>query len=494
MDLSLILGMAADGFPDRVAIGSSDSGLTFAALHARVERLAAALPAGRPVVYVGPHGEHAATLLFAASAAGSPFAPVNGRLPREQVVELVRRLDPALVVCTPDLETALNSTAPLVLTTARLDDLERVDVPASEPSDVAVLLYTSGTTAAPKAAVLTHENLLAYVMETLDFGSAGDDECLLLAVPPFHVAGIAAVLSNAYLGRRVVALPAFDPNAWLQAVRDESVTHAFVVPTMLARIVAALRDNPTLAGQSLRTLSYGGARTPGPVLEEALALFPEVQFVNAYGLTETSSTIAVLGPEDHRPDPTDPVAVGRLASVGQVVPSVEVEIIDEAGRPVSTGRSGRVRMRGAQVGGSYLGTGSTLDREGWLVTGDLGHLDDDGYLFLEGRADDVVIRGGENISAAEVEDALLRCDGVAQAAVVGVPDEEWGERLAAAVVARDGVSLEPDALRARVRELLGSLKTPDQVVLREDLPLTATGKVLKRVLRDELVASLQPTT
>lgn len=494
MDLSLILQMAADGFPGRVAVGGRTAGLTFSDLRTRATKLAASLPSGRNVVYVGPSGDAAATLMFAAAFAGATYAPVNARLPREQVVELVRRLDPALVVCTAELEPALNATASVVVTSDRLDGLGRIEVPSAEPSDVAVLLYTSGTSASPKVAVLTHDNLLAYVLETLDFGTAGDDECLLLAVPPFHIAGVAAVLSNVYLGRRVVPLPAFEPYAWLQAVREESVTHAFVVPTMLARIVAVLRQDPTLAGHTLRMLSYGGARTPRPVLEEALALLPHVEFVNAYGLTETSSTIAVLGPADHRPDPSDPIAVGRLASVGQVVPSVEVEIVGEDGSPVAPGTSGRVRMRGAQVGGSYLGTGSTLDDDGWLVTGDLGHIDGDGYLFLEGRADDVIIRGGENISAAEVEDALLRCEGVAQAAVVGLLDDEWGERVAAVVVAQDGVTLEPEALRTAVRAHLGSLKTPDRVVFAADLPATATGKVLKRVLRDELVASALPIT
>lgn len=486
MEVSLILDMAASGLPDRVFVGSAEDGTTFAQLHEHVQRLAAVLPAGRPVAYVGPHGETAATLLFAGAAAGAPFAPVNGRLPIEQVAELVRRLDAALLVCPAELVAPLTGTAAVVISPEELGHLTSVPVATGEPSEVAVLLYTSGTTAAPKAAVLTHDNLLAYVLETLEFGSADEDEALLLAVPPFHVAGVAAVLSNAYVGRRLVPLPTFDPHAWLRTVQQERITSAFVVPTMLARIVAALREEPSLSPSSLRALSYGGAHMPRPVLEDALALLPDTDFVNAYGLTETSSTIAVLGPEDHRPDATDPVATARLASVGRVLPSIEVEIVDQSGAPLPTGTTGRVRMRGAQVGGSYLGAGSVLDPHGWLVTGDLGRLDEGGYLFLEGRADDVVIRGGENISPAEVEDALLRCAGVAQAAVLGVPDAEWGERLAAVVVPEPGARLVPDELRAAVRARLGSLKTPDQVVVRDEIPLTATGKVLKRVLKGEL--------
>jgi acyl-CoA synthetase (AMP-forming)/AMP-acid ligase II len=490
MDLSLLLQMAAQGMPDRVFLGSAGSGTTFAQLESDAKLLADILPPGQPVAYAGPHGVVAVRLLFACAAAGAPFAPVNSRLPHDQIAALVRRLEPSVLVCADDLASALAGTAPTVVPASRLGELtaRSHDGPARQRSETAALLYTSGTTATPKAAVLSHSNLLAYVMETLDFASAGEDECLLMAVPPFHVAGIAAVLSNTYVGRRVVALPLFEARAWLTTVRAEKVTHAFVVPTMLARIVAAMRDDPALRCPSLRALSYGGARMPLPVLESALALFPDTDFVNAYGLTETSSTIAVLGPADHRPDPDDAVAAARLTSVGRVLPSVELQVIGEDGTSLPHRSSGRIRMRGAQVGGSYLGVGSTLDADGWLVTGDLGRIDEDGYLFLDGRADDVVIRGGENIAPAEVEDALLRYPGIAQAAVLGVPDGEWGERLVAALVATDGTDLDLDAVREHVRVMLGSLKTPDRLVVRHELPLTATGKVLKRVLQHELSA------
>jgi fatty-acyl-CoA synthase len=171
---------------------------------------------------------------------------------------------------------------------------------AEDPARPAVLLFTSGTSAAPKAAVLHHDNLAAYLFNTVEFASAGEDEATLLAVPPFHIAGVAAVLSSAYAGRRIVPLDRFEAAAWLRLARDQAVTHAMVVPTMLARIVTALEADPTLYPPALRSLAYGGARMPAPVLERALALLPGTGFVNAYGLTETSSTVAVLGPEDHR--------------------------------------------------------------------------------------------------------------------------------------------------------------------------------------------------
>jgi acyl-CoA synthetase (AMP-forming)/AMP-acid ligase II len=271
----------------------------------------------------------------------------------------------------------------------------------------------------------------------------------------------------------------------LEAAQRHQITHAFVVPTMLARILEAVGEDPHVALPSLRSLAYGGARMPLPVLERALEVFPDVDFVNAYGLTETSSTIAVLGPQEHRAARRGGAeAVERLRSVGQVVPGVEVEVVDASGASVSARVEGRIRIRGAQVNGGYLGEESPPEEGSWLITGDVGWLDEAGYLYIAGRADDTVIRGGENIAPAEVEDALLRHPSVLQAAVVGVPDDEWGERLAAAVVVRTPADPPTAAeLRDHVRALLGTLKCPDLVTVVDDLPLTASGKVLRRDVR-----------
>jgi acyl-CoA synthetase (AMP-forming)/AMP-acid ligase II len=355
------------------------------------------------------------------------------------------------------------------------------------PERPAILLFTSGTSAAPKAAVLHHENLLSYIFNTVEFASADEDEAVLLAVPPFHVAGVAAVLSSTYAGRRVVPLPNFSAEAWLRTTRDERVTHAFVVPTMLARIVSVMESDPDARVPTLRHLAYGGARMPAPVLERALRLLPDTGFVNAYGLTETSSTIAVLGPDDHRGAfGDDPRVRARLESVGRPVPGIEVAIVDPDGNALPAGERGEILVRGAQVGGGYVDQPSQLDDEGWLHTGDLGWIDDDGYLFVGGRADDVIIRGGENISPAEIEDALLRHPDVTGAAAVGLPDEEWGERVGAMVTLRVDADGDVDAIVGWARETLGSLKAPQVLVVCEELPTTATGKVLRRQVRDEL--------
>jgi len=269
----------------------------------------------------------------------------------------------------------------------------------------------------------------------------------------------------------------------------EAVTHAFLVPTMVDRIVHAMQADASLRVPSLRNLVYGGARMPAPILERALELFPETDFVNAYGLTETSSTVALLGPDDHRLAmySDDPVWSARLSSVGQPIPGIEVRIVDDTGADVGTDSPGEIQIRGAQVSGEYVGTDSKTDADGWLHTGDRGWLDADGYLFCEGRADDTIIRGGENIGPAEIEDALLTHDAIASACVVGLPDEEWGERIAAVVTLRPGVDdIDTEHVRDWVRDRIGSLKTPQQIEVRDELPQTATGKILRRQVKADL--------
>ncbi|HEX7443850.1 MAG TPA: AMP-binding protein, partial [Acidimicrobiales bacterium] len=422
MNIALLLDLAADTFGDRVALTDDSGERTFAGLRSLARSVGPVLTAGTGTLAFADAGSAAVpTALFGAAWAGITYAPLNFRLPASSLTAQLERLDTPWTVASHELADQLG--LPGERTTARW--MARVDQAADtataedgghggdyepEPVRPAVILFTSGSSGTPKAAVLTHENLLSYVMETVEFAAAGDDEALMLAAPPFHIAGVAAVLSSVYAGRRIVPLVGFDPEDWLRRARDQRATHAFVVPTMLARIVRTMAADPDLRVPTLRSLSYGGARIALPVLEQALDLFPSVDFVNAYGLTETSSTIAVLGPEEHREavSSTDPAARGRLHSAGRPLPGVEVAIVGDDGTPVGVGTTGQIRVRGPQVGGRYLDSASGLDGDGWLITGDVGSLDSDGYLFVDSRADDVIIKGGENLSPSEIEDVLLR--------------------------------------------------------------------------------------
>jgi len=500
VNIALLLDLAADTFGDRTALSDATGDLSFGALRSLARAVGPQLSAAGATTLALADTASAAvpTALFGAAWAGATYAPLNFRLPPASLTAQLGRLDGPFAVAGTDLvgslELATDHATDAWLTalgaTRDGDDAPGGDY-EPEPDRPAVLLFTSGSSGTPKAALLTHENLLAYVMETVEFAGADEDEALLLAAPPFHIAGVAAVLSSVYSGRRILPLAGFDPDAWLRRGRDDRATHAFVVPTMLARIVRSMEADPELRIPTLRSLSYGGARMAQPVLEAALELFPGVDFVNAYGLTETSSTIAVLGPDEHREALTspDPDVRRRLRSAGRPLPGVEVAVVGEDGRPVEEGAVGEIRVRGPQVGGRYLDSASGLDGDGWLITGDVGFVDGDGYLFVDSRADDVIIKGGENLSPSEIEDVLIRHERVVAAAVVGIPDPEWGETVAAAVVVEstgDGPGVTVDELTGWVRDHLGSFKAPVRVELVDELPTTATGKVLRRTVRDRL--------
>jgi fatty-acyl-CoA synthase len=491
----MLLQMAADGMGERIALGPRPGGVTLAELAARAGRVATVF-AGRPgerVAFVDLNSDAVPVALFGAALAGKPFVPINYRLTDDQLRDLVRRTAPATVIVGEGIAARLGPIEGIdLLTRAELlelavdPDIPLADPYAGDPDAVAVLLYTSGTTGEPKAAVLRHRNLASYVISTVEFAGADESEAAIVSVPPYHIAGISSVLSATYSGRRVVHVEAFEPRTWVDVVRSERVTHAMVVPTMLNRILDVVADD---AGglPSLRALSYGGGPMPVPVIERAMDLLPDVGFVNAYGLTETSSTIALLGPDDHRAAfaSDDPAVRGRLASVGRPLPSLEVSIRDADGAVAGPAERGEIWVRGEQVSGEYLGRDGRRD-EGWFHTNDAGHLDEAGYLYVHGRLDDVIVRGGENLSPGEIESVLVEHPSVAAAAVVGIPDTEWGERVVAAVVPAAGADVDEDELRDHVRGRLRSTRTPERIDIREALPFNETGKLLRRVLRDEL--------
>lgn len=492
MSIAMLLDSMASAMPDRVLVGSRRGGLSAGSL-ADQAKAGARLIAERDVDavgFIGVSGPGFSVGLFAAAITGVPFAPLNYRLPDDQLVELAGRLGerPLLIVDTAFQDALVGADLPLMTTPQWLTSVAEssggappdIEVDDDEP---AVVLYTSGTTAKPKGAVLRHRHLTSYVLQTVEFCAAEASDAALISVPPYHIAGVGTVLSNTFAGRRLVYLPNFTAAEWLRTVQDEQVTQAMVVPTMLARIVEHLAGQPAEV-PSLRSIAYGGARMPRPVLESALAAMPDVAFANAYGLTETSSTIAILGPDEHRAAiaSADEAVRARLGSVGKPVPGVEAQIRDENGRPLPVGEPGQLWVRGDQVAGEYLGAGSLLDADGWFHTRDQAWLDTDGYLFISGRTDDTIIRGGENIAPAEIEDVLVRQPGVWEVAVVGVPDEEWGARIVAAVVVHDGVRLTSEDVRRFARDRLRGSRTPDEVVFLRELPHTLTGKLIRRDL------------
>lgn len=497
MSISLLLEMASDAGPDRTAIVSDDLRLTTAELSALADGGAGVIAASgaQHVAYVGTGGALLPLLLFASARAAIPVTPLNYRLSADGLRALLDRLPEPLVVVDDEYRDAVGDGYRTIGSSEFLGKARTAD-PAAEfadPDGVGVVLFTSGTTSKPKAVELTHSNLTSYIMGTVEFASAEPDDAALICVPPYHIAGVSAALSNLYAGRKMVYLTNFDAQKWVRLVADEGVTSATVVPTMLDRIVTVLEsENKGLP--TLRTLAYGGSKVPLPLVRKALSLLPAVGFVNAYGLTETSSTIAVLTPDDHRAAlaATEESATRRLGSVGQPVPGIEVEIRGEDGTVLGPNETGELFVRGEQVSGKYTDIGSVLDENGWFPTKDVAHLDEEGYLFIGGRSDDTIIRGGENIAPAEIEDVLVEHPHVHDCVVVGADDPEWGQIIVAVVVPQPDTEPDAEDLRSYVRSQLRGSRTPDRVVFREELPTNATGKVLRRELVSELNQDRSP--
>ena len=494
MNISLILEMAAEAAPDRVGLVCDGKSWTYGDLlwAARGAFELIQESGAEYVALLDESSEAAVIALFGAALAGVPYCPLNYRLPDADLAALLARIAPALVVGDEERVERLagdqghtvyarDEFALKVQETVPADDSRAYDM----GEGVAVQLFTSGTTAAPKAAILRHSNLIGYILGTVEFAAADESDAALVVVPPYHIAGISALMSSIYAGRKIVMLPAFSPEGWLKLVAAEKVSNAFVVPTMLGRIIDAFERAPDTDTSSLRAIAYGGGKMPLEVITRALARFPDASFTNAYGLTETSSTIALLGPEDHRAAlaSDDPKVRARLGSLGQPLPTVEIEIRDEDGKALPAGEAGEIYVRGDQVSGEYKGK-SALVEGGWFPTRDAGYIDEDGYLFLSGRADDVIVRGGENMSPGEIEDVLMGHPALIDACACAVPSVEWGEAVGIAVVVREGHEAPGEAeLKDLIRARLRSSRVPEKVAFVKELPYNEMGKLLRREVK-----------
>ena len=365
-----------------------------------------------------------------------------------------------------------------------------------EDDDIAILLYTSGTTSLPKGVMLTYSQITNYVMGHTEAANGLPNGASLSCVPYYHVAGATSILNCIYSGRRVVIIPQFEADRWLDILQKEKVTHAFLVPTMLKRII----DHPHFSKTDfthLQSLSYGAAPMPFPVIREAIEKFPlTVDFANGFGMTETTSTVTVLGPDDHKLIGTsDEISkkIQRLNSVGKPLPNVQIKILNDENKELSTKEIGNVYIKTEKAMKGYWNRSKESDEmiiNGWINTKDIGYIDEDGYLFLEGRSSDMIIRGGENIAPQEIENLLIAHPDIADAAVIGIPNVEWGEEVLAFIISKN-VQSPPsiDEIKAYCKNSLASFKCPKFIEFVEDLPRTSSGKLLKRDLREQYITN-----
>jgi len=358
--------------------------------------------------------------------------------------------------------------------------------------DITILMYTSGTTGRPKGVPLRHNAFVVYVLENVDPASPDIKERNLLTVPLYHVAGIQAMLAAIYGGRTLVLMRQFEVKEWMATIQKEQATRAMIVPTMLKRVI----DDPDFSKynlSSLKVITYGAAPMPFEVISKAIQVMPWARFINAFGQTETASTITTLGPEDHIIEGTEEERQKKLkrltSSIGRPLPDVEVKIVDEEENSLPFLQVGEILVRGPRVMTGYWKdeqkTGQVMTSDGWLRTGDMGWMDEEGYIYLSGRADDMIIRGGENISPEEVEEVLYSHPKIEEAAVIGVPDPEWGQEPRAVVVLKKGEKVASEEIIEHCRSKLAGFKRPRSVVFIEALPRGAMGKVLRKKLREQ---------
>lgn len=496
MNIALILQMAADTLPDRIGLVCDGKRWSYGELFDAAKGAAELFVANncQHVALLDESSEAAPIALFGAALAGIPYVPLNYRLADADLGKLLDRIKPAYVIGDVARTERLSQGHTCNPRSAFVEASQAAAADASgeerEGEGIAAQIFTSGTTGTPKAALLRHANLMGYILGTVEFMSAEEDDAQLVCVPPYHIAGISTLLSNMYAIRRIVMLPAFEPDAWLRLAAEEKATNAFLVPTMLARIIERMGDNAGAQLSSLKSIAYGGGRMPPELIEKAIGILPDTNFTNAYGLTETSSTVALLSPEDHREafSSNDPKVRARLGSVGKPLPTIELEIRDEDGNVLPAGEAGEIYVRGEQVSGEYREK-SALDADGWFPTRDAGFLDDAGYLFLSGRADDVIVRGGENISPGEIEDVLATHPAIADSAAVGVPSVEWGEAVGVAVAIRAGHDHPTeDELKKLVKDRLRSSRVPEKIIFLAELPYNEMGKLLRREVRTLLAS------
>ena len=361
--------------------------------------------------------------------------------------------------------------------------------PTGDDDDTTMIMFTSGSTSAPKGVTLTHGSFTSFVMDNVPPADPDANECNLLTVPLYHIAGVQSMMASVWGGRTLVLQQQFEPEGWMELVQRENVNRAMMVPTMLK----TLMDHPKFSEfdlSSLDVITYGAAAMPESVILEAIAKFPDVKFINAFGQTETAATITMLPPEDHDLSGT-PEEIAkkrtRLRSIGVPLDGVEVLIMNEEGVELPDNEQGEIVARGKRLMKGYWGddTNRALNSEGWLHTGDLGYRDEDGYIFLTGRAREIIKRGGEMISPEEVEETLERHEAVREASVIGVPDTTWGELVHAVVVIEDGASVSEDELIEYTRKALASYKKPEKIHFTDELPRNALGKVIRPRVKEQ---------
>ena len=513
MNTTDFLMIATAIVPDRLAMIFEDSRISYEELQERVNRLAKGLAelgigAGDRVAMLQVNCNQYVEAYFATAKLDAVFVPLNFRTRADELIYMLNDTSPKAMFVGGRYVKLVQQCADSVPSVQRYITLEdpvegwhEYDAllesdndlepfPQDDDDDLTMILFTSGTTTFPKGVMLTHESFSSYILGTVTPADPDEEVCNILTVPLYHVAGVQSMMAAIFGGRTLLIQRQFDAKQWMELVEREHASRAMMVPTMLKMLM----DHPDFHRHdlsSLEVITYGAAPMPVPVIRQAITEFPDTFFINAFGQTETAATITMLPPEDHVLDGDEDEVerkLRHLGSIGKPLEDVDVRIFDEDGEPVAQGETGEIAARGARLMKGYWNqqeaTTETI-RAGWLFTGDLGYQDEDGYIYLAGRAKDFIKRGGEMVSPEEVEQVLQSHDAVEEAAIIGVPDLYWGERVRALVVLKQGEAASEEDIAEYCRQRLASFKKPESVIFCNELPRNQMGKVLKRLLKEE---------
>ena len=457
---------------------------------------------GERICYLGKNSDHYFELFLGAAKMGAVTTPIGWRLAPPEIAYIVNDSRAPLFFVGPEFIGAAKEVlkdAPHVKSVIAMEPgsdwqtFEQWRDAASDAhpnvplnaSDIAIQLYTSGTTGRPKGAMLTHANFVETnkIMKAanINWNVWTADDISLVAMPVAHIGGSGWGLMGLRNGATGIVAREFDPGAVLDFIANDRVSKIFMVPAAIQIVLRDPRARSTDYSR-MKTIGYGASPIPLELLREAVEVFG-CGFAQMYGMTETTGTIVALPPEDH-----DMKGGPRMRAAGKPLPGVEIKIVDDAGNTLKTGEVGEIATRSAWNMAGYWNlpeaTAKTINKNGWLRTGDAGYIDEDGYVYIHDRVKDMIITGGENVYPAEVESAIYGHPDVADVAVIGVPDDKWGEAVKAMVVLKAGAKPDAQSIITWARERLAGYKTPKSVDFIPALPRNASGKILRRELRE----------
>ena len=499
--------------PDKEAIVFESKRYTYAQLNERVNRLGNALlklgvKKGDRVAMMQVNTNQCIEAYFAVARIGGIYVPLNFRAKANELPYMLNTAEANTIFIGDRYLDLVESIKPNLTSMKHYISLDKKHagtlyyedlIAKASPDDIfteigdnetTILMYTAGTTGFPKGVMLTHNSFSMYVLENVSPPDPEVTEKNILTVPLYHVAGTQAVMSAIYGGRTLVIERQFDAEEWMTLVEKEKVSRAMMVPTMLKQLL----DHPNFKKHdlsSLKVITYGAAPMPLEVIKKAIEELPGVGFINAFGQTETASTVTALTAEDHNITGTPEQKerkLKRLSSIGKPLADVQVKIVDEEGKTVKLGEVGEILIKGPRIMSGYWKdkekTDKIIDKEGWIHTNDMAYQDEEGYIFLAGRATDMIKRAGEWISPEELEGVLQSHPKIEEVAIIGVPDDEWGEVPLCVAVLKNGTTCTPEELMEYCRLSLASFKRPRSVIFCDVLPRNPMGKILKKQLRE----------